>query len=50
MSPQFPMPCPTLLADVSVKEGPRSEILQSAARLFQGISEKESDLQVIHGV
>lgn len=32
--PQFPMPGPPLLADVSLEEGSRAEILQSAAGLF----------------
>lgn len=32
--PQFPMPGPPLLADVSLEEGSRAEILQSAAGLL----------------
>lgn len=32
--PQFPMPCPPLLANVSFEEGPCTEILQSSAGLL----------------
>lgn len=34
ISPQFPMPRPPLLANVSIKEGPCAEILQSIVRLL----------------
>lgn len=44
--PQFPMPCPPLLANVSFKEGPRTEILQSSAWLLQGLSKNKLDVSV----
>lgn len=37
ISSQFPMPRPPLLANVSIKEGPCAEILQSIVGLLQGL-------------